>query len=72
MKTKRSLGSQEINHRNEDNNNFSYFRIAQNFVFVYAQVPVSFTNVGVFNVTYSFSTTLFRLRYIQNTDGIKI
>jgi len=70
MKTERFLGSKEISCRNEDNN-FSYLRILQNFVFSYAQAPLNFTNVGVFNATYSFSTILFRLRYIQNSDGIK-
>lgn len=70
MKTQPSLGSQEISYRHEDKN-FSCLRVLQNFVFVYAQAPLSFKNVGVFNATYSFSTTLFRLRYIQNSDGIK-
>jgi hypothetical protein len=71
VKAERSLGSQEISYRNKDNNYFSYFEIVQNFVFVCAQVPISFTNAGVLNATYSFSTALFRLRYIQNSDWIK-
>jgi hypothetical protein len=72
MKTERFLGSQENSYGNEDNNNFSYFRIVQNFVFVYGQVPLSSTNVGVFNVMYSFSTALFRLRYTELRCGKKI
>jgi hypothetical protein len=69
MKTERSLSSQEISYSDEDNSNFSYLRIVQKFVFVYTQVTLSFTNVGVFNATYNFSTVLLRLPYIQNSDG---
>jgi hypothetical protein len=71
VKAELSLGSQEISYRNENNSNFSYFGIVQNFVFVCVQVPISFTNVGVFNATCSFSTALFRLPYIQNSDWVK-
>jgi hypothetical protein len=71
VKAERSLCSQEISYSNGDNNNFSYFGIVQNFVSVCAQVPINFTNVDVFNPTYSFSNALFRLRYIQYSDWVK-